>query len=107
MERNDELDRVRKLLREEKQKNLEIEKQWRAQLESERQDADIKQDGLVSMSAVFHRRTNDLLLYSVLYERVPAENMLGFFRKGLGRIGKRNSFNNSRNLKRYNYILLF
>ena len=44
-ERNDELDKVRKLLREEKQKNLDIEKRWRAQLESERQDADIKYDG--------------------------------------------------------------
>ena len=44
-ERNDELDKVRKLFREEKQKNLDIEKRWRAQLESERQDADIKYDG--------------------------------------------------------------
>ena len=47
LERNGELDKTRKQLREEKQKNLDIEKHWRAQLESERQDSDIKHDGQV------------------------------------------------------------
>ena len=48
LDRNEELDKVRKQLREEKQKILNVETQWRAQLESERQDADVKYDGQVS-----------------------------------------------------------
>ena len=47
LDRNEELDKVRKHLREEKQKILNVEAQWRAQLESERQDADVKYDGQV------------------------------------------------------------
>lgn len=47
LDRNGELDKVRKHLREEKQKILNVEAQWRAQLESERQDADVKYDGQV------------------------------------------------------------
>ncbi|XP_028400721.1 protein FAM184A-like isoform X2 [Dendronephthya gigantea] len=43
-ERNEELDRARKILREEKQKNLDLEKKWRSQLENERQDYVIKFD---------------------------------------------------------------
>ena len=48
LDRNEELDKVRKQLREEKQKILNVEAHWRAQLESERQDADVKYDGQVS-----------------------------------------------------------
>ncbi len=61
-ERNDELDKVRKQLREEKQKNLDIEKHWRAQLESERQDADIKYDGQVYMFVLL--RYNEILIWA-------------------------------------------
>ena len=54
LDRNEELDKVRKHLREEKQKILNVEAQWRAQLESERQDADVKYDGQVFKLLFFY-----------------------------------------------------
>lgn len=66
-EKNEELDKARRQLGEEKQRSLDLEKKWRSQLESERQDFVIKFDGQVKFGVFFFEFRFQLFIYQLVF----------------------------------------
>ena len=89
VERNEEISKLRRQHREEKQKTLDIEKRWRAQLESERQDTELRLDEQVRIRISSHLISSHLISSHLISSHLISSHLIFFTWYNSGKVVQR------------------